>query len=658
MRPTTALLAVGILPAALALPVVTRAAPSPHAVAPRVSSVALSGVEARGLASVSGAHRPVLLSAQTPTTRFDLVAVTWAAGSQARDTAVQVRVRQHGAWTAWEALGQDDDGPDASSADARAQASGERAGSESLLVDGADALQVRVDGAHAPRAVRAELVDGGRSKADAALPELGASRAASSASADMAQPTIVTRAQWGADESLRHGGPYYTGTPKVGFIHHTASTNAYGPGDAAAQVRAMYAYHTKVHKWSDIGYNYLVDQYGTIYEGRAGGIDKNVLGAHTGGFNSDTFAISELGNFQTAQAPDAMVESVSQLMAWRLTLAHRDPNSIAHLVSAGGGTSKYKAGVGVDVPVVSGHRDVGATACPGANLYAKLPAIRARVSQLMGPMIFDPVVSPGKVGVGADGRAVPGQVAVSARTSDPQSWTLQVRDPSGAVVASSSGATTPDSLALTATWDLRVGGQQAPPATYALTLASTSPAGAVRSYDTTVTVGSAALTPTGAVTPAPPSVPAVPEPPQLSVVYTSPGKRTQSGRAWSTTCVDYHSTHRCAASSMSSAYVRDAKTHKVRHVTAMMFTGYGYSQPWTSAWDANPYATTGMKTIDGRLWLVACNVPSGPRICTVQVRTTVWERVVVHHAGAKDTVRFRQHERWKPNRVYRLFVNK
>lgn len=657
MRLSSALLAVGVVPAALALPVVTAAPAKAAPVAPKVFSVALSGVYTHGLQSVRGRKTPVLLTPQTRTKRFDLVAVTWAAGSAPSGSTVQVRVREHGAWSGWETLESDQDGPDAGSADATAQAAAQRDGSESLLVDAADALQVRVDGTRAPRAVRAELVDGGRSKADAQLPTLGARRASSTASADLAAPTIVTRAQWGADESIRGHDPSYTGTPNVGFIHHTASSNNYSPADAAAQVRAIYAYHVKYNHWSDIGYNYLVDQYGTIYEGRAGGIDKNVLGAHTGGFNSNSFAISELGDFGKMAAPDAMVESISQLMAWRLSIAHRDPNAIAHKVSAGGGTSRYKAGVGVDIPVISAHRDVGATECPGEYLYARMPDIRARVTALMGPSIFDPTLSPHTVPLAADGRAADGTVTLAAHTSDPQAWTMQVLDPTGAVVASQTGATTPDNLTIAAAWNRRVGALLAPPGAYAVTLSSTSGAGAVRSFTDVVTVASPApVAPVPAppvAAPAAPAAPVLPDPPAIAVIYTSNGERTRGGRAWSTACIDYQRTHRCAASAMSSTYVRSATTKKITHVVGMMLTGYGYTTPYTPAWDTNPYAAEGVKKLGARSWKVDCNVPSGPRICNVYAQTTVWSRVV-----RKGKVGFRQAPVWKLNRVYRLFVTK
>ena len=121
----------------------------------------------------------------------------------------------------------------------------------------------------------------------------------------MGRPAIVSRAAWGADESLRSASASYMGSVDVAIIHHTASTNAYSDATAAAQIRSVYAYHTASLGWSDIGYNFLVDRFGRIYEGRAGGVDRAVQGAHAGGFNSGTVGISALGNYQEASAPGA-----------------------------------------------------------------------------------------------------------------------------------------------------------------------------------------------------------------------------------------------------------------------------------------------------------------------------------------------------------------
>ena len=115
---------------------------------------------------------------------------------------------------------------------------------------------------------------------------------------------IVPRSAWGADESIRRNAAAAT-PPAVRFaiVHHTAGPNDYSPAQAAAIMRGIQVYHVKSNGWNDIGYNFLVDRYGTVYEGRYGGIDKNVIGAHARGFNTGSVGVAVIGTFGTARAP-------------------------------------------------------------------------------------------------------------------------------------------------------------------------------------------------------------------------------------------------------------------------------------------------------------------------------------------------------------------
>src|SRR5687768_15962158 len=122
-------------------------------------------------------------------------------------------------------------------------------------------------------------------------------------------------------------------------------------------VRGIYAYHMKSNGWSDIGYNFLVDRYGRAYEGRVGGIDRYVLGAHTGGFNVESFGDSLLGDFATVPLSATTMATFSTIPAWKLGSACRESRGKSLLTSAGGGTYKYRAGTRVTFDDVSGHRD-------------------------------------------------------------------------------------------------------------------------------------------------------------------------------------------------------------------------------------------------------------------------------------------------------------
>ncbi|MER5429347.1 peptidoglycan recognition protein [Streptomyces sp. NPDC002588] len=196
------------------------------------------------------------------------------------------------------------------------------------------------------------------------------------------RPAIVTRKGWGADESIREAGFRYTTTVKAAFVHHTATGNNYTCAQAPSVIRSIYRYHVKSLGWRDIGYNFLVDKCGNIYEGRAGGVANAVLGAHTLGFNTNSTGIAVLGTFTTAKPNSATVSAVSRLTAWKLGLFGANPKGKTYLKSGGG--NLYAKGENVRLNVISGHRDGFATECPGKQLYGKLGSARSAAAQLQG----------------------------------------------------------------------------------------------------------------------------------------------------------------------------------------------------------------------------------------------------------------------------------
>ncbi|MDQ0952033.1 hypothetical protein QFZ24_005956 [Streptomyces phaeochromogenes] len=197
-----------------------------------------------------------------------------------------------------------------------------------------------------------------------------------------ARPRIVTRRGWGADETLRERNFSYTKTVKAAFVHHTASGNNYRCAQAPSVIRSIYRYHVKSSGWRDIGYNFLVDKCGNIYEGRAGGVAKPVMGAHTLGFNTNSMGIAVLGSFGTANPPAAAVKAIAKLTAWKLGLFGANPKGKTYLKSGGG--NLYRKGKNVRLNVISGHRDGFATECPGGRLYAKLGKARATSARYQG----------------------------------------------------------------------------------------------------------------------------------------------------------------------------------------------------------------------------------------------------------------------------------
>jgi len=189
-------------------------------------------------------------------------------------------------------------------------------------------------------------------------------------------PAIISRAAWGADESLRCGPPQYDNGIRAAVVHHTAGSNDYSPLESAGIVKAIYTYHSKTLGWCDIAYNALVDKYGQVFEGRAGGLSKAVQAAHTGGFNRNTWGVAMLGNFDDEPPTPIQVRTVGRLLGWRLGMDDVDPEGRVALESAGSHYTTFPAGAIADLPTIFAHRDVGNTDCPGNNAYALLDEIR------------------------------------------------------------------------------------------------------------------------------------------------------------------------------------------------------------------------------------------------------------------------------------------
>ncbi len=185
--------------------------------------------------------------------------------------------------------------------------------------------------------------------------------------AGVSQPSIISRAGWGADESCRYSGgqerwpPAYAYTLKA-IVHHTATSN--DDPDPVATVRAIYYYHAITLGWGDIGYNYLIDRFGNIYEGRYGG--DNVIGAHAYPYNSGSVGIAAMGTYTSVNISSQLEQSLVSLLTWECYKHGIHPLGYSTFVD------KYVANI-------MGHRDVNNTQCPGDNLYNQLPSIRSQV---------------------------------------------------------------------------------------------------------------------------------------------------------------------------------------------------------------------------------------------------------------------------------------
>ena len=253
---------------------------------------------------------------------------------------VQVRWKQDGQWSPWTILDPEDQ-----------PVEGGIPGTEPKWIGPSDAAQARV--------VASADID----PAGLTLVTVAPGTAPTLTQAAATQPNITSRAAWGA---RAYGGSGCGAAPANGtfrgtIVHHTAGSNNYGPEQSGGIVRSIQAYHMDGQKWCDIGYNFLIDRYGQIFEGRAGGITKTPYGAHAGNsaVNADTTGVSLMGEFTSAVPPLAMTNALVQLTTWRHSLFG---------VPAKG---TYSIG-GVSIKRIDGHRSVKSTACPGNQVFGWL----------------------------------------------------------------------------------------------------------------------------------------------------------------------------------------------------------------------------------------------------------------------------------------------
>jgi hypothetical protein len=355
------------------VPIGTLAAPAPEVEVQEGTTAPVAGVPETA---------PVLSVVRTDTAPFSLVGVTWAHDPAVVDVAVNVRVQDaKGGWGEWTEVTVED-----AEQDGDADTGLTRRGGTAPLWTGPSVgveAEVATRSGAQPTDVQLDLIDPGASEADGSLtsPEIK-----DTADAAMAMPDVYSRAQWGADEGLRTWDPEYAPTIKAATVHHTADSNDYTADQVPAIMRSIYRYHAVNRGWGDIGYNVVVDKFGRMWEGRSGGLASTVIGAHAGGFNTGTFGVSMLGNFDVAQTPPAMIDSVSAIIAWKFSLYGVDPLGNTRLTSGGGGTAKYAAGTAVTLPTIFAHRDVGNTACPGQYGYAQMGGIRQKAAGLLAGM--------------------------------------------------------------------------------------------------------------------------------------------------------------------------------------------------------------------------------------------------------------------------------
>ncbi|WP_153504554.1 N-acetylmuramoyl-L-alanine amidase [Cumulibacter manganitolerans] len=365
------------------------------------------------------------------TKSFSSVGVSWKGDAPLNGIALQIRVKATGSgqWSEWSDLSVNRDiAPNPKATD-------QRQGSDPYWFGSSDGIEVAVTVTPGTEIsdLKLTLIDPKQVAQDAAP----SAAPTSSAGAALTMPAVYTRAQWGADESLSGWAPQYMPTIKAATLHHSADGNNYSESDVPGLMRSIYYYQSVTLGWGDIGYNVVVDKFGRAWEGRKGGLDQPVVGAHAGGFNQYTFGVSMLGNYDLVDVPAATKEKVAQLIAWKFKLYGVDPNASTQLTQVGGAgtTAKFSDGQTVTLPTIFGHRQTGNTVCPGQYGYAALPWIRSRAAQIMATLDPPPYYSPeGALAAGVD----------SSGTLSVNGWLID----RSAIMAPVNGAVTVDGTAV------------------------------------------------------------------------------------------------------------------------------------------------------------------------------------------------------------------
>ena len=302
---------------------------------------------------------------------YSLLGVTWDPNPRSSDLSVDVRWRDNGGWSKWTELELDLE---------NTATEGGRPGTEPRWIGTSDGVAVRVASTSdfQPEGLKVATIDPGTSSETTPVSFESTSSVTATNTATQAavsQPKIILRSAWGASNGGTCDSPIYGETTRGAVIHHTAGSNSYTKAQSAGIVKATQAYHTGSRAWCDIGYNFLVDKYGQIFEGRKGGITKTVRAAHSGNgpVNQETMGVSLMGTFTSTEATAAMKTAVVNLVSWRFG---------TYGVPAKG---TYSLG-GVSLNRIAGHRNVVGTECPGAKVYNWLSAsggLRDRVASTL-----------------------------------------------------------------------------------------------------------------------------------------------------------------------------------------------------------------------------------------------------------------------------------
>lgn len=257
--------------------------------------------------------------------------------------------------------------------------------SEAVWVGPSSAVNVRAfrDGIDISEQLTAHLITTSESRSDVRLASSGSGSGITrilpaTVTPGTGAPTFITREEWNAG-TVNTSRLSYAKELKAICIHHTGGSNTYTAAQSPQVVRGMFTYHTKTLGWADLGYNVVVDKYGQIFEGRAGGLHRNVAGAHARGFNTGSCGISVMGDYMDIPVPTAALNAIATVAAWKLasTFTQDVYGTETWTVT----TSNVKRSGTFSMPHLFAHRDVNYTDCPGDTYYGQLPKLRSLVQQ-------------------------------------------------------------------------------------------------------------------------------------------------------------------------------------------------------------------------------------------------------------------------------------
>ena len=305
-----------------------------------------------------------------------MLGLTWDDSAAAAGATLEIRSRQDDQWSPWQHLDSEpDEGPDAGG--------NGRAGTDLVWLghEGADQVEVRVDGGM--------LDDLSMERMHWIDPTPGSN---GQAHAEPAGPGIRPRSDWApggwkSDNADCGKAPKVMKQMRFAVVHHTVNSNDYTASQVPGILAGIYRYHTGSKGWCDIAYNFVIDRFGTVWQGRSGDINTPVLGGHAKGFNTDSAGVALLGQYQAGAVPAAakpsaaQVNSLESLLAWKLSIHGINPTATIPVVSQG--SSSIAAGKTVSINTISGHKDTSSTSCPGGNVYSLLPAIRTDVAKII-----------------------------------------------------------------------------------------------------------------------------------------------------------------------------------------------------------------------------------------------------------------------------------